>query len=76
MLCLSVHEENVHGQNVFQMNSKWIMEHLFDKRMSERGYPSILIPLHDRGRSLDNKIVLFEGNGNCRIFSKQNPNEL
>ena len=42
MLCLSVHEENVHGQNVFQMNSKWIMEHLFDKRMSERGYPSIL----------------------------------
>ena len=42
ILCLSVHEENVHGQNVFQMNSKWIMEHLFDKRMSKRGYPSIL----------------------------------
>ena len=38
--------------------------------------PFNFIPLDDKGRSLDNKIVLFEGNGNFRIFSKQIPNEL
>ena len=38
--------------------------------------PFNFIPLDDKGRSLDNKIVLFEGNGNFRIFSQQIPNEL
>ena len=41
MFCLSVHEAHVHGQNDFQTNSKWIMEHLFDERMSDWGYPLI-----------------------------------
>ena len=38
--------------------------------------PFNFIPLDDKGRSLDNKIVLFEGNGNFRIFSKQIQNKL